>query len=51
ANDHLKKAEKAGEISEDENRRFQERIQKLTDKYVAELDKVQSAKEEELLEV
>lgn len=51
ANDHLKRAEKAGEISEDENRRFQDRIQKLTDKYIAELDKVQATKEEELLEV
>jgi ribosome recycling factor len=51
ANDHLKRAEKAGDLSEDENRRFQERIQKLTDKYIADIDKVQSAKEEELLEV
>lgn len=51
ANEHLKRAEKAGEISEDENRRYQERIQKITDKFVAELDKVQAAKEEELLEV
>src|SRR5207253_1495246 len=51
ANDHLKRAEKAGDISEDENRRFQDRIQKLTDKFIADLDKVQAAKEEELLEV
>jgi ribosome recycling factor len=51
ANEQLKKAEKNHEISEDENRRFQERIQKLTDKYIAEIDKVQSGKEAELLEV
>jgi ribosome recycling factor len=51
ANEHLKRAEKAGEISEDDNRRYQERIQKLTDRYTAELDKVQAAKEAELTEV
>jgi ribosome recycling factor len=51
ANDHLKRAEKAGEISEDENRRFQDRIQKVTDRFIAEMDKIQAAKEEELLEV
>ena len=51
ANEQLKKSEKAGDISEDENRRFQERVQKLTDKYIAEMDKVQAGKEEELLEV
>ena len=51
ANDQLKKSEKAGEISEDENRRYQERIQKLTDRWVAEMDRAQSHKQEELLEV
>ncbi len=51
ANEHLKKAEKSHDISEDENRRFQDRIQKLTDKFIASVDKVQESKEEELMEV
>jgi ribosome recycling factor len=51
ANDHLKREEKAHEISEDESRRYQERIQKLTDKFIAEIDKILAAKQEELMEV
>ena len=38
-------------ISDDDERRAQERLQKLTDKYVAEVDKHGHAKEQELLEV
>jgi len=51
ANDHLQKAEKAKEISEDELKREQAEVQKLTDKYIGELDQVQKAKEAELMEV
>ncbi|QQE81247.1 ribosome recycling factor [Alicyclobacillus sp. SO9] len=51
ANDDLKKAEKQGDISEDENRRGMEKIQNLTDKYVSEIDSVTRGKEEELTEV
>jgi ribosome recycling factor len=51
ANDELKKAEKAGELSEDEVRRTLDKIQNLTDKYVAEIDKVSAAKEKDVLEV
>jgi ribosome recycling factor len=51
ANDHLQKAEKAHEISEDELKREQAEVQKTTDKYIAELDQVQKAKEAELMEV
>lgn len=51
ANDDLKKAEKAGEASEDEVRRHMEKIQALTDKYIAEVEKAAAAKEQDLLEV
>lgn len=51
ANDHLKKLEKDGEISADENKKAQEEIQKLTDKYIKELDQVIVHKEKEIMEV
>jgi ribosome recycling factor len=50
ANDEIKKLEKSG-ISEDESRRYQEDIQKFTDKFIAEVDKVLAAKEKEIMEV
>ena len=50
ANDDIKKLEKT-DISEDESRRHQEDIQKTTDKYIAEVDKVLVAKEKEIMEV
>ncbi|MFC4103534.1 ribosome recycling factor [Paenibacillus xanthanilyticus] len=50
ANDDIKKLEK-GEISEDESRRHQDDIQKSTDKFTAEVDKVLAAKEKEIMEV
>jgi ribosome recycling factor len=49
--DHLRKAQHDKLISDDDERRAQERLQKLTDKYVAEIDKHGHAKEQELLEV
>lgn len=51
ANNQLKEALKKKEISEDDERRVQDTIQKLTDKYVAEVDRVASGKEKELMEV
>jgi ribosome recycling factor len=51
ANEELKRMQKAHEISEDDERRAVERTQKLTDKYIAEMDRVQTEKEQELLEV
>ncbi|MDP9728874.1 ribosome recycling factor [Alicyclobacillus tolerans] len=51
ANDELKKAEKNGDASEDDVRRLMERIQQLTDKFVGEIDKAATGKEQELLEV
>ncbi len=50
ANDEIKKLEKSG-ISEDDSRKYQEDIQKFTDKYIAEVDKVLAAKEKEIMEV
>lgn len=51
AADQLKKEEKAGTISADESRREQEQLQRITDKHVADVDKVGAAKEQEILEV
>jgi ribosome recycling factor len=47
----LKDLAKEKEITEDDERRGQEETQKLTDKYVAEIDKVLAEKEAELMEV
>lgn len=49
--DHLKKAEKAKEMSEDELKRHEVEVQKLTDKFVAEVDDHQKKKDAELMEV
>ncbi|HEY3315673.1 MAG TPA: ribosome recycling factor [Bacillota bacterium] len=51
ANDFLKDLEKEDEITEDEHRRGQEEVQKLTDKYIAEVDSIIRAKEKEIMEV
>lgn len=51
ANEALKAAEKNKEISEDENKNAQDGIQKLTDKYIAELEKILENKENEIMEV
>ncbi|MNJ80319.1 Ribosome-recycling factor [compost metagenome] len=50
ANDAVKKLEKTS-ISEDESRGHQDDIQKATDKFIAEVDKVLAAKEKEIMEV
>ncbi|APQ13828.1 MULTISPECIES: ribosome recycling factor [Pseudomonas] len=47
----LKDLLKEKEISEDEDRRAQDEVQKLTDKYVAEVDKALEAKEADLMAV
>ncbi|MBN2909357.1 ribosome recycling factor [Polycladomyces sp. WAk] len=51
ANDEIKKLEKNGDISEDESRRGQDEIQKLTDKFIQEADKIVAAKEKEIMEI
>jgi ribosome recycling factor len=51
ANDEIKKLEKKHEIGEDEMHSNQDEIQKLTDDYVKDVDKVVDAKETEILEI
>jgi len=51
ANHHLKEALKKHEIPEDDERRAQDDIQKLTDKHVAEIDKLLADKEKDLMAI
>ena len=51
ANEHLKSLTKDIEISEDEERRATDDIQKMTDKAVVEIDKIISDKEKEIMTV
>ena len=51
ANDAAKKMNKANEISDDELKQQEEEIQKLTDKFIAEIDKAIEAKSKEVLTV
>lgn len=51
ANDTLKKAQAAGDLTEDDQHKGQDQVQKLTDEYVAVVDKVLEAKEAEIMEV
>lgn len=51
ANDGFKKLVKEKEISEDDERRAQDTIQKLTDQFVAEIDKLVAQKEAEVMKV
>jgi ribosome recycling factor len=51
ANQHLKNLLKDKKSTEDEERRAQDDVQKLTDRYVAEVDKMLAAKEKELMEI
>lgn len=49
--DTLREFEEEGQITEDDLRRGQEQVQKLTDKYIAEIDRILAAKEKEIMEV
>ena len=51
ANTHLKDLLKEKKIAEDEERRGQEEIQKLTDRYISEIDKTLQVKEAELMAI
>ena len=51
ANEQLKKLVKDKEISEDDERRASDEVQKLTDKYVAEIEKLVHTKEAEIMTV
>jgi len=48
---HLKDALKKGEIPEDDERKAQDDVQKLTDKYIVDVDKMLAAKEAELMQI
>lgn len=51
ANDGIKKRQKDGELSEDEARREQDEVQKLTDQHIKNVDDLLAHKEAEVLEV
>ena len=51
ANEHAKRLLKDKEITEDDDRRSQDEVQKLTDRYIAEIDKLIVAKEAEIMAV
>lgn len=51
ANDQLRKAEKNGDLTEDELRASEEKVQKETDHYIAEIDRLAKQKEAEIMEV
>jgi ribosome recycling factor len=51
AMNELKNLEKDKEISQDEHRRAQEQLQKITDRFIADIEKIGQDKEKELMEV
>lgn len=51
ANDMLKELEKSSEISEDDLKRSQDEVQKLTDKHVKQVEEVVDTKEKDIMEV
>lgn len=51
ANTHLKELLKSKELAEDEEKRAEERIQKLTDKFIAEIEAALVKKEKDLMEI
>ena len=51
ANEHLKKLLKEHAVAEDEERHAQTDVQKLTDRYIAEVDKLLAAKEADLMAI
>lgn len=51
ANEEIKSLLKAKEITEDEERRMSDEVQKITDKFVAEVDQVTKAKETDLMAI
>ncbi|MEZ5700984.1 MAG: ribosome-recycling factor [Burkholderiaceae bacterium] len=51
ANDHVKRLVKDKEASEDDERRAQDAMQKLTDRMIAEVDRLVASKEQDILAV
>ena len=51
ANDTIKKQNKANELSDDEAKQQEDKVQKLTDKYIAEVDKMIDSKSSEVMTI
>ncbi|HBG1249563.1 TPA: ribosome recycling factor [Clostridioides difficile] len=51
ANEKIKKMEKGGELTEDELKKAQDEVQKMTDKFIKEIDTLLSKKEKDIMEV
>ncbi|MGF7186005.1 ribosome recycling factor [Desulfitispora alkaliphila] len=51
ANEETKMLEKEGEISEDEQRRAQDKVQEITDKFIKQIDDIAATKEKDIMEV
>ncbi|MBL1351797.1 MAG: ribosome recycling factor [Zetaproteobacteria bacterium] len=51
ANDDVKKSEKADSLSEDEVKRMQDKVQKITDRFIVEVEKIIEHKEKDILTV
>ena len=51
AHDDLKTQQKNGEITEDDNKRMQDQLQKLTDRFVKDIDGLVTSKEKDIMEV
>lgn len=51
ANDYFKKQQKANEISEDEQKDYEDKVQKLTDKYVDKIEEAIDSKSKEIMTV
>jgi ribosome recycling factor len=51
ANDLIKDAQKDGDLTEDEKKQGDKKVQDLTDKFVALVDEVAAAKEKEIMEL
>lgn len=50
-NEVVKKAEKSSDISEDQSKKHQEEIQKITDNFIGQVDKLIEAKEKEIMTI
>ena len=51
ANEKFKSMKKANELTEDDQKELENNIQKLTDKYIKDIDSISAAKEKEILEI
>ncbi len=51
ANEKIKSMKKSGEITEDDQKIMESQIQKATDKYIEEIDKIAAGKEKEIMEI